>query len=576
MLRYVFKRIMIFVPTFFIISVLIFGLSKAAPGDPVEILLEGGMGSASTGSSADFANKERAYAQKAAELGLDKPAFYVQLSSAAYPKDLYKIQKKTQHEMVERMIDRTGNAVAVMAYFKAIRQLTARSIELTHTSYQRKLYVRQRVEELLVEYDTGAVNFRIDTLSTLLARDTVLFAQLGPDWAAVLTAYKAMCTQKQRYKLYIPSLHFNGLDNQYHVWMFGDYPWFSTVDSSAYHKRVALSDSIRGYRSEEREINRRIRSAKRLIGAQMQADTAVDSLALQQVEKELSILKIQIDAAFEYREKLTEEMPKYVSKGFLRGDFGISYADGKPVSLKLKSALFWTLIMNLIAIFISYLLSIPLGIQSALWKLRGEVKRDNLVTGLLFVLYSMPAFWIGTLLLVFFTTPEYGEWLDWFPSGGAQSTAIEQDPDATFFVKLKDSAHHLVLPIFCLTYGSLAYLSRQMRTAMLGVVKQDYIRTARAKGLPAYLIIWKHAFRNALFPIITLFSTVFPRALSGAITIELIYSIPGMGLLVLNSIYARDWPVVFAVVMLSAILAMIGNLVADMLYAITDPRVRYD
>jgi ABC-type dipeptide/oligopeptide/nickel transport system permease component len=387
MLRYVFKRIMIFIPTFFVISVLIFGLSKAAPGDPVEILLEGGMGSASTGSSADFANKERAYAQKAEELGLDKPAFYLQLSSAAYPKDLYKIQKKTQHEMVERMIDRTGNAAAVMAYFKALKKLTATSIELKHGSYQQKLYVRQRVEELLVEYDTGGVNFRIDTLSTLIAADTVLFEQLGTDWAAVTGAYKRMCTEQQRYKLYIPTFYFNGLDNQYHVWMFGDYPWFSTVDSSAYHKRMALSDSIRSYRSEERGINRQIRSAKRLIGAQHEAAESVDSLALQQAETKLFALKAKINTAFEYRKKLTKEMPKYVSKGFLRGDFGISYADGKAVSLKLKSALFWTLIMNLIAIFISYLLSIPLGVQSALWKLRGNVKRDNLVTGLLFVLY---------------------------------------------------------------------------------------------------------------------------------------------------------------------------------------------
>jgi len=133
----------------------------------------------------------------------------------------------------------------------------------------------------------------------------------------------------------------------------------------------------------------------------------------------------------------------------------------------------------------------------------------------------------------------------------------------------------LALPVFCITYGSLAYLSRQMRGAMLGVVRQDYIRTARAKGLSERKVIWKHAFRNSLFPIITLFGSVFPRALSGAIAIEMIYAIPGMGYLLLMSITARDWPVVFAIVMLIAVMAMIGNLIADILYAMVDPRVTY-
>jgi peptide/nickel transport system permease protein len=210
-----------------------------------------------------------------------------------------------------------------------------------------------------------------------------------------------------------------------------------------------------------------------------------------------------------------------------------------------------------------------------MWKLRGRKLIDNINTTILFVMYSLPSFWIGTILLVFFTTAEYGEWLDWFPTSGAQDFKLKEDPNASEWVKFLDILHHLTLPIFCITYPALAYLSRQMRGSMLGVVRQDYIRTAWAKGLSEGKVVWKHAFRNSLFPIITLFSSVFPRALSGSIAIEMIYAVPGMGWTVLTSITSRDWPLVFTVVMFAAILTMIGNLIADILYALVDPRVSF-
>ncbi|MCH2045316.1 MAG: ABC transporter permease subunit [Saprospiraceae bacterium] len=195
---------------------------------------------------------------------------------------------------------------------------------------------------------------------------------------------------------------------------------------------------------------------------------------------------------------------------------------------------------------------------------------DNISTAVLFVLYSLPSFWIGTIFIVFLTTPEYG--LDFFPTG----VGLDPLPDgAAWYSRLTQTGYELILPIFCMTYGSFAFLSRQMRGSMLGVVRQDYIRTAKAKGLSQDKIIWKHSFRNSLFPIITVFSSVFPRALSGSIAIELIYNIPGMGKLALLSITARDWPVVFTITMFAALLTMIGNLIADMLYAVVDPRVSY-
>jgi peptide/nickel transport system permease protein len=199
---------------------------------------------------------------------------------------------------------------------------------------------------------------------------------------------------------------------------------------------------------------------------------------------------------------------------------------------------------------------------------------DNLSTAMLFILYSVPSFWIGMILLVFLTTVSYG--ISWFPTGGIQTMAMVQKPqDYSVLVRGLDILHHLVLPVFCMIYGSFSFLARQMRGSVLSVIRQDYIRTANAKGLSEDKIIWKHAFRNSLFPLITMFSSIFPRALSGSIAIELIYNIAGMGNLALSSIVARDWPVVFTIAMLAAILTMIGNLVADMLYGVADPRVTF-
>ncbi|HMN91562.1 MAG TPA: ABC transporter permease, partial [Saprospiraceae bacterium] len=252
--------------------------------------------------------------------------------------------------------------------------------------------------------------------------------------------------------------------------------------------------------------------------------------------------------------------------GFFQGKFGISYVDGRPVAHKIYDALYWTVVMNGISILIAYLLSIPIGVLSAVYK---DTRLDRITTITLFVLYSLPTFWIATMLVIFFTTPEYG--MDWFPTMGVGDMA----PDAALWQRLRIRGAHLILPIFCITYGSLAFISRQMRGAMLDVLRQDYIRTARAKGLPEQRVIWRHAFRNALFPIITLFASVFPAALAGSVVIEAIFNIPGMGKLSIDAINSRDFPVVYTVLMLSAVLTMIGILIADMLYALLDPRVSY-
>jgi len=250
--------------------------------------------------------------------------------------------------------------------------------------------------------------------------------------------------------------------------------------------------------------------------------------------------------------------------GILKGDFGTSLNDGRKVSVKIKEAVNWTLTLSITAILLAYLLSVPIGVYSAVHQ---GSKAERVLSMFLFGLDSMPNFWMASLLIIFFTTPEYG--MDFFRVLGPASLPA----DAGFGARLFSALTEMILPVFCLAYGALAYISRQVRASMITALKQDYIRTARAKGLTARQVVWKHAFRNALFPLITMFASVFPAALAGSVIIEHIFSIPGMGQLMIRSIRGDDWPVIYTILMLASLLTMIGILVADLLYAIADPRV---
>ncbi len=287
-------------------------------------------------------------------------------------------------------------------------------------------------------------------------------------------------------------------------------------------------------------------------------------------------LKNSIFRAIYDQSPLKRYIPKFIWYGtnnqfhhwfvnFFKGDFGISYQDKRPVSSVLWDSLRWTLILSTLSIILAYIVAIPLGVVSAVKKGKPI---EMFITTTLLMLYSFPNFWIATMLIVFFCG---GDYFDWFPAFGVTSLP----ENAPFWARFWDTAYHFVLPLFCVTYASFAFISRQMRGGMLNVINQDFIRTARAKGLDEKTVIWKHAFRNSLLPIITLFASVFPAAISGSFVIEVIFSIPGMGKLTLDAIIARNYPVVFTVLMFTSILTLIGTLVADILYATVDPRISF-
>ena len=255
-------------------------------------------------------------------------------------------------------------------------------------------------------------------------------------------------------------------------------------------------------------------------------------------------------------------------KGLIRGDFGISYIDGQPIADKIWQKVWISFGLSLVSIFLAYLISIPIGIYSAYKKDSAVDKGMSLI---LFILYSMPSFFVGTLLLLQFANPDN---LSWFPVSGIQDPTLF-DPNWSMWMKFKHRLPFLILPIITYTYSSFAFLSRIMRVGMIDIVSQDYIRTARAKGLGEGKVILKHALRNSLLPVITVFSAIFPMAIGGSIIIEMIFSIPGMGLEIYNSLLNYDYPMIITVFTLSGFLTMVGYLVSDLLYAVVDPRISY-
>ena len=240
-----------------------------------------------------------------------------------------------------------------------------------------------------------------------------------------------------------------------------------------------------------------------------------------------------------------------------------SFKDGRPVLDKIGERIWNTLLLNLIAVLIIFSLAIPLGIFSAK---RQYTFMDNLGTFGAYLGISIPSFWLAYLLILG-TVKLFG-----YPVLGMRSFVIEE---FTGFESVMDRLWHLLLPSIILAIGGIAALSRYTRSSMLEVIRQDYIRTAKAKGLSEETVYYKHALRNALLPIITLFGFLIPGLIGGSIIMETVFAWPGIGRLAYQAVLSRDYPVVMTINTITAVLVLIGNLMADLLYGIADPRIRY-
>lgn len=278
-------------------------------------------------------------------------------------------------------------------------------------------------------------------------------------------------------------------------------------------------------------------------------------------------------ASAEYRERLKslydldkplhEQYVLWVSK-LVTLDLGRSFSqDRRPVADKITERIPITVALNVLSMILIIAIAIPIGVLSAVYR---DSFFDKITSVWVFIGFAMPTFWLALLLMIFF-----GVHLGWLPISGIRSLNFEYLPPGMAFL---DLIKHLILPVTLSAFGGLAGLSRYMRSNMLEVIRQDYIMTARAKGLSERAVVYKHALRNALLPVITILGLSIPGLIGGSVIFETIFAIPGMGQLFYAAVMSRDYPVVMGILFIGAVLTLLGNLIADVSYALADPRIR--
>jgi peptide/nickel transport system permease protein len=243
----------------------------------------------------------------------------------------------------------------------------------------------------------------------------------------------------------------------------------------------------------------------------------------------------------------------------VQGDFGTSYSRKIPVTDMILDRLPNTILLMASSLFLAAIIAIPFGVISAT---RQYSLTDYGVTVGSFLGLATPNFWLGIMLIMVFSVQ-----LGWTPVGGIQTIGGD--------FSMIDRLHHLILPAFVLATADMAGLTRYTRSSMLEVINQDYIRTARAKGFRERRVVYKHGLRNGLIPVITMFGLMLPTMIGGSAIVESVFNWPGIGKMFIDATFQRDYPVIMAITMFGALLTVIGNLIADILYAVLDPRIEY-
>jgi peptide/nickel transport system permease protein len=494
-LKYILRRVIIFLPTLVAITLLGFAIMVSAPGDPVERMVVAAQSSGEIGSQTANQVEQKIYWNK--KLGLDLPIFYLSLTTMAQSDTLYRLYDRNEQAALERLTEEFGNWPQVSAYFHSLDRLNRAHSQIKVDSANAFGAALDKMKEDINEsyFETSSLKstYNLAVVEAKFARLTSLY---GADYMAPLRGlleeskglYENLKLTATPWKNYVPVVNVYP-NNQYHRWIFGDGNWITGEGST-------------------------------------------------------------------------------FSKGVIRGDFGTSYTTKEPIHDVIALKVFWSFFFTMVAVLLGYMVSIPLGIHAAANK---DSRFDRVSTVALFILYSMPNFFLATLLMMYFANPDM---IQWFPASGVEPLRGFAE-GASFFERWSARLPYLVLPIIAYTYGTFAFLSRIMRGSMLEIVGQDYIRTARAKGLSDRVVIYKHALRNALLPIITVFANIFPAAIGGSVILEVIFTIPGMGNEAFSAIVNQNYPMIIAVMTISGGLTLVGYLVSDILYALADPRISY-
>lgn len=493
MIKYIIKRLLLFIPTLFVVSFLAFMISVKSPGDPVEILSGSASpqgGSTQTRISASIKDSIRT------RHGLDLPVFYFSFCSLSDCDTLYKVTSKSHRAILSQLSNQYGNWEYISKWYQCEQKFYRLQNELKPDSiYEFEKNARDsepfnetkknEINEAHINainilislpetHDEKLIRFKLDSLEKIYTA-TPYFQNASASLKELNECFENMVNKSSIWKVYVPAISWYGVKNQYHRWL------------------------------------------KNLI---------------------------------------------------LKGEFGYSYTDKEPITTKIWTKFWISFKLILLSVLLAYLISIPIGVYSAYKK--GSLF-DRGISIVLFMLFSLPSFFVGMMLLYFFANPDF---VVWFPESGYMDPN-NYNSDWNFLQRLQAEFPFMVLPLVTYTYSSFAFISRIMRSAMLETLNQDFIRTARAKGLDEKRVIWNHAFRNSLLPIITIFVNIFPMAIGGSVIIETIFTYPGMGLGSYEAIHNYDYPSIVAIFTLSGFLTMIAYLVADILYALADPRISF-
>lgn len=329
------------------------------------------------------------------------------------------------------------------------------------------------------------------------------------------------------------------------------------------------------------DIYAQIKSAIQSADSDQKADRYLDLLLIKDLDQLISRLRqfpeLKIEAASASKKNsLSKYLPVIRWNGsnnkyhhwissLLKLDLGRSLIDKRALAPKISKSLKWTISLSLSSLLLALLIAIPLAIAAAMNPM-GLL--DRLCNLIFFALYSVPVFWMASLLLIFLASKQY---LHWFPSFGIG----EIDPGMSFSQIFAIRSAHLFLPLVCWTYGSLAFIFRQLRGKLIEQSFTDYALTARAKGLSKWQIMWRHLFKNSQFPLITLLGASLPALIGGSFIIESVFSIPGMGKLSLDAFLQRDYPLIFNLSLLACCLTVFGIFLADLAYHYNDPRIKF-
>jgi peptide/nickel transport system permease protein len=597
---YLFRRLLLMIPTLFGVTVISFVIMQCAPGDPLLSQL------GSSGNASQAGQTPEAFREMKRDLKLDKPLvlnfnYFRDYSQPVRIAAYYRAQTSEQIATELPQLAAAGNDPLLKSRLNFLRDLGIPDFDERMKKPETYPHLARAIDGYVQRWCEDAGEYAVPaTMEILDDKQSDLRLQIGAIRAlASMTVDPFPSTLPQD-----PTpADLERVESIWNLWWTRNQKSFEKLDADAqqavqkaiadmshlksrsevldgldYLERdqaPAFIESLLGKSSPaEKEIA--IMALRKTIGAPLEGDVALDATPEQVAQVAENWRTYYASHAAQYHPDfgrrlwsiVADTQYSYMLVRLATFQFGHSAMKlREPVSQLIWEALLVSVPLMFMAEAVIYLIAVPLGIWCAVD--RGGWWDRSISFGL-FILYSIPPFVAGMILLLLFC---YGDYLKWFPMEGLHSDDADQ---MSFVPFILDYLWHAALPVVCLSLFSLASMAMFSRSAMLDCINQDYIRTARAKGLSSASVIWKHALRNSLIPIITLFASFLPALLGGSVLIEVLFNIPGMGRLSWMSISKKDFPTLMALVFIEAIVVMVSILLADVLYVIADPRISFD